>query len=180
MNTRVPRRRFLFLLPATLFFAGLAPAQVQTAPITEPRGAQSAGRPARKGADAITTQKTKCMKILTVEGAALFVPHRWTLNPDAKETLDVLGPMIVKVGKRPAEISAETSAADSDDENRDVAHRRAITVRTWLINHHFVPNDISMEEYNPDKPVALPGQTPSLNQRERNNGLISVIIDTCP
>lgn len=119
------------------------------------------------------------MALLSVNGDALFAPHRWTLNANAAETLDVLGPMIVEIGKRPAEIFAETSAADSDAENRDVAHRRAMTVRTWLINHRYVPGDITIEEYNPNKPVAPPGKAPSPRERARNNGSVSVIIDTC-
>ena len=163
--------------------AAIALAQVQTAPITEPRGAEheAAGPPIAKGAAAIRKVHTKCMTFLNVNADALFTPHRWTLNADAAETLDVLGPMIIRLGHHPVKIFAETSAADSDSENRDVSHRRALTVRTWLINHGFAPADTVIGEFNPDKPVAPPGKTivsPS-SERPRNNGVVKVIVNAC-
>ncbi len=134
-----------------------------------------------KGAAAITQSHAKCLASLEVNADALFAPHRWTLNPDAPETLDALGVLIAKTGKYPATIFAETSAADSDDENRDVAHRRALTVRTWLANHGLASADTDIEQFNPDKPVAPPGKiafSPG-TERPRNNGMVQVILNTC-
>ncbi|HZP22814.1 MAG TPA: OmpA family protein [Terriglobales bacterium] len=133
-----------------------------------------------KGAAAITTTRSKCTTRLSVNADALFQPHRWTLNPDAPETLDALGPKIVQAGKYPAHIVAYTDASDSEAENRDVSQRRALTVRTWLINHRFVPDDISIQKDNPDKPVAPAEKSTSRDERPHNNGLVSVIVDTCP
>jgi len=156
--------------------------QVQNAPVNEPRRASSeSATPVVKGAAAISQRREKCSTRLIVNADALFQAHRWTLNPDASRTLDVLGPMIAKAGKHPAQIFAETLAADSDEENRDVSHRRAVTVRTWLINHHFVGADTGVGESDPDKPVALAETTasPPGTERPRNNGLVKVVIDTC-
>ena len=132
--------RFLVSVLFVCLVPGTSLSQVQTGPIIEPRGAahEPAGPPAAKGAAAITKQQEKCSTRLIVNADALFAPHRWTLNHDASETLDVLGPMIVKGGKHPARILAETDSAELDSENRDVGQRRALTVRTWLVNHRFI------------------------------------------
>ncbi len=154
-------------------------AQVQTGPITEPRGQEERAAPVAKGAAAITQRDEKCLRRLIVNADALFKPHRWTLNPDASETLDVLGPMIVKAGAHPARIETYTSAADSQPENRDVAERRAITVRTWLVNHRF------LAEGTPTKGMAGGDKTPSTSKSRaraarQKNGTVEAIIETKP
>jgi len=159
--------------------ASLAQLQVQTGPITEPHGQDEPISAVAKGAAAITTTRSKCTTRLSVNADALFQPHRWTLNPDAPETLDALGPKIVQAGKYPAHIVAYTDASDSEAENRDVSQRRALTVRTWLINHRFVPDDIDIGEYNSDKPVAAAGKIAWRKQHARDNGSVSVVIDAC-
>jgi outer membrane protein OmpA-like peptidoglycan-associated protein len=167
---------------AVLAFALPGFAQVQTAPITEPRShEESSGAQVAKGAGAISEQSRNCSTRLIVNADALFAPHRWTLNPDAAETLDVLGPMILKRGKHPAELFAETYAADSDVENRSVGRQRAATVRTWLANHGFVDAGSAILEFDPEKPVPAPGKVVVSRPTEhpRDNGVVMVIIDTC-
>ena len=157
--------------------AALRADQVQTAPITEPRGAkqeQLASVP--KGAAAITEQRDKCSTRLIVNADALFVPHRWTLNPDAGQTLDVLGPMIVTAGKHPARMVSYTHISDSDDENRTVAEKRAITVRGWLLNHHFLPESTTAE---PSDRGPSPDLTSAHGKHQGENGAVEVIIDGC-
>ncbi len=179
MNIRVPCRRSLFLLPAALFFAGLAAAQVQTAPITEPRAQQEAPVPAvAKGAAAITQQRQSCSLRLVVNADALFAPHRWTLNPDASQTLDVLGPMVLKAGKHPVRIVAFTADSDSAPENEDVSHRRAITVRTWLLNHHMIPAMTPVAGFSSSGLGEQAAAAP-MNQRRQKNGTVEIIIETC-
>lgn len=182
-RTRAPLG-WLPVLAVSAIFCAAQSAQVQNAPVTEPRGAvhDRVSPPGAKGAAAITQSHAKCVASLEVDADALFAPHRWTLNPDAAETLDALGVLIAKTGKYPASIFAETSTADSDDENRDVAHRRAVTVRTWLANHSLAPADTDIAEFTPDKPVAPAGKiafSPG-TERQRNNGMVQVIIlNTC-
>lgn len=183
MNTRVPHRRSLFLLPLLLFFATAAAAQVETGPITEPRGAahELAGPPAAKGAAAITQQHEKCSTRLIVNADALFAPHRWTLNHDAAETLDVLGPMIVKGGHHPARILAETDSAELDSENRDVSQRRALTVRTWLVNHRFVGEGTQIEAAGSQGANTARNQAHSAEpvREPSKNGTVDVLVETC-
>jgi outer membrane protein OmpA-like peptidoglycan-associated protein len=169
------------LLLAGCFFImggvlGESSPQVQNAPVTEPRRAHEEKTQHSKGAMAITTSHSKCVTLLSVDPDALFQPHRWTLNPDADQTLDVLGPMILQAGKHPARIVAFTSASDSEAENRDVSQRRAITVRTWLVNHHFVPAGTPAEA-SPTKPDDGPA---AQNQKSHgDNGTLQVIVDSC-
>ncbi len=147
----------------------LALAQVQNAPVTEPRGEkQESASPAVKGAAAITEQDEKCSSRLVVGADALFVPHRWTLNHDASQTLDILGPLVAKAGKHPARIVAYTAVSDADAENRDVSQRRAISVRTWLVNHHFIAEGTPAE-----------GLGKGDSSGHQKNGSVEVVIDTC-
>jgi outer membrane protein OmpA-like peptidoglycan-associated protein len=183
MNTRVRYRRSLFLLSLALFFAAVAAAQVQTGPITEPRSAahEPAGPPVAKGAAAITRQQEKCSTRLIVNADALFAPHRWTLNHDASETLDVLGPMIVKAGKHPTRILAETDAAELDSENRDVSQRRALTVRTWLVNHRFIAEGTPIEAVGSKAANMARNQAQSAEpvREPSKNGTVDVLVGTC-
>lgn len=163
-----------FVLPAF--------AQVQNAPITEPRGhEESPGAQVVKGAAAISEQSRTCSTRLNVNADALFTPHRWTLNADGAQTLDALGPMIVKAGKHTVTIFAETSAADSDKENRDVSDRRAVTVRSWLTNHGFVAAGSAILEFDPEKPTSPPEKiaTSLATERPGKNGSVTIILDTC-
>ena len=171
----------LFLMAASLALAAAQSAQVQTGPITEPRGAshEPAGPPIAKGAAAITQQHEKCSTRLIVNADALFTPHRWTLNPDGGETLDVLGPLIAQAGKHPARIETYTAAADSDSENRDVAQRRAITVRSWLVNHQFLPEGTPVEGLSQPRLASKTGTRTWGTNRDQKNGTVDVVIDTC-
>ncbi len=92
-----------------------------------------------KGTQAIKQTDAKCSETLSVSADALFQPKRWTLNPDAGQTLDALGPMIAKAGKHPVRIESFTDFAGSDSYNQMLSEKRAITVRGWLVNHGFVP-----------------------------------------
>lgn len=150
-------------------------AQVQTGPIDEPRGAShEPAVPTAKGAAAIAQRHGKCSLELIVNADAVFQPNRWTLNPDAPQTLDTLGPLITKGGNHPAHIVAYTASSESDNENRDVSERRALTVRTWLVNHRFLPAATPIEVASPEKPPA------SLHfVGQQKNGVVEVVIDTC-
>jgi outer membrane protein OmpA-like peptidoglycan-associated protein len=171
------------VLPASV---AMQAGQVQTAPITEPRGQEEQSAPIVKGAKAVTEQHEKCATRLRVDADALFRPHRWTLNPDAWETLDVLGPMIAKAGKHPARIVAYTGAADSESENRDVSERRALTVRTWLVNNNFLPAGTPLEGVGAVREAA-PAESSSAHDSRRsspataehNNGSVDILMEIC-
>jgi outer membrane protein OmpA-like peptidoglycan-associated protein len=156
--------------------------QVQTGPVTEPRSAaHDTGPPIAKGAAAITQLNEKCSTRFVVNADALFGPRRWTLNHDASQTLDVLGPMIAKAGKHPASILVETDAADSETDNRNEGHRRALTVRTWLVNHHFSAEGTPIESTtgksaNPAQSDVKPTEQSAGRSK---NGMVEVLIHTC-
>jgi len=113
----------------------------QSAPVTEPRNAKPEDKvpPAVKGTQAISEQSTKCEERLVVNADALFVPGRWTFNPDAGETMDVLGAMIAKAGRHSARIEAYANSGGSESYNQTLAKNRAVTVRGWLVNNGYVP-----------------------------------------
>ncbi len=156
----------------------MSAAQVQTAPITEPRAQQEPAPAVAKGAAAITQLNEKCATQLVVNADALFTPHRWTLNADAAQTLDVLGSMIEKAGKHPVRITAFTAASDSAPENEDVSHRRAITVRSWLLNHQLVPPMTPVAGFSFSGLGEQAAAAPS-NRRRQKNGTVEIVIETC-
>ncbi len=156
---------------------------VQTAPINEPRAAQpkASGPPIVKGAGAIQQVDAKCSTTLTVADDALFQPRRWTLNPDASQTLNALGPMIAKAGKHPVRIESFTDAAGSDSYTQMLSEKRAITVRGWLVNHGYVPEGTPIEglgQRNPVAPNTRPDGSDDPEGRQKNRR-IEIVIDTC-
>ncbi len=151
---------------------------MQTAPVLEPRGQQEPAPTVAKGAAAITQLHGKCSTQLIVNADALFGPHRWTLNHDAGQTLDALGPMITQVGKHPARIDAYTGAAESVAENQDVSQRRALTVRTWLVNHQFLPAATPIAGFSSSGP-SQGAASSSDKQRRQKNGTVEVVIRAC-
>ena len=156
---------------------------VQTAPINEPRAAQPkpSGPPIVKGAGAIQQVDAKCSTTLTVADDALFQPRRWTLNPDAGQTLNALGPMIAKAGKHPVRIESFTDSAGSDSYSQMLSEKRAITVRGWLVNHGYVPEGTPIEglgRRNPVAPNSKPDGSDDPEGRQKNRR-IEIVIDTC-
>lgn len=144
--------------------------EVQPAPIDEPRSAEHkpTGPPIPKGIQAITQTEANCSTELTVNADALFKPGRWTLNYDAAPTLDALGPLITKAGKHPVRITAFSGSDDSEKDNQIVAEKRALTVRTWLRNHGFIPDGTPMEGIGKFATGAKGSKEP-----------IEITIDTC-
>ncbi|MGA2903212.1 MAG: OmpA family protein [Candidatus Korobacteraceae bacterium] len=171
--------------------------EVQTGPIDEPRGAQQepTGPPVVKGIQAIVQREAKCSKRLIINTDALFAPGRWTLNSEAVETLDALAPLIVKAGKHPVRIEAFTQSAASDRDNQIVAEKRAITLRGWLRNHGYVPENTPVEGIGkhsgapPNTATAVTTKTAVGRDSARegaderdgalNDQRVEVLIDTC-
>jgi outer membrane protein OmpA-like peptidoglycan-associated protein len=151
------------------------PGQVQTGPIDEPRSAEPRpGGPAiAKGAQAISRQAAKCSSRLMVKADALFRPRRWTLNPDAAQTLDILGPMIAKAGNHSVRIEAYTDSGGAD--SQAVAEKRAITVRGWLVNHGFVAEGTTATGFANSGEAVANAEAGDNAKNER----VEVVIDTC-
>ena len=149
---------------------------VQTGPIDEPRGAEKepTGPAIAKGKQAITQINAKCSTTLSVSADALFKANRWTLNPDAVETMDVLGPLMAKAGKHPVRIDSFT---DSDDQT--VSEKRAITMRGWLVNHGYVAEGTPVEGFGKRNPVAPKPEDSDHPEGRQKNRRVDIVIDTC-
>jgi outer membrane protein OmpA-like peptidoglycan-associated protein len=159
--------RLLLVTAHTTILCAAVSAQVQTAPVTEPRGQEEAAPVVAKGSAAITRHSDKCSTRLVVDADALFKPHRWTLNANASQTLDALGPMLPLVYQQPPSVSTYTAGSDSETENRDVGQRRAMTVRTWLVNHKFLPEATTAQASDDVSP-------------KQKNGVVAIVFKTCP
>jgi outer membrane protein OmpA-like peptidoglycan-associated protein len=186
--------RFARIALASILFVGASvacalpqtqPSQdaVQTAPIDEPRAAEHkpTGPPIAKGAEAIKRVDAKCTETLSVSADALFKARRWTLNPDAGQTMNALGPMIAKAGKHPTRIESFTDSAGSDSYTQMLSEKRAITVRGWLVNHGYVPEGTPIEGLGQRNPVASNTKPDGSDDPEgrQKNRRIEIVIDTC-
>ena len=145
---------------------------VQTGPVDEPRTAEPAApsKKIAKGKAAITKTTSKCSTRLIVDSEALFKPGRWTFNPDAGETMDVLAPMIKQAGKRPITIQSYAGSADGEGA-LSVSESRAITVRGWLVNHGLIPADTPAEGTDASPATDATKSSP--------NGRVEIVIATC-
>ena len=156
---------------------------VQTGPIDEPRGTEEkpSGPPIAKGIQAIKQVNARCVVTFSVAADALFQVKRWTLNPDAGQTMDALGPLFAKAGKHPVRIESFTDSAGSDGYNQMLSEKRAITVRGWLVNHGFVPEGTPIEGFGQRNPVAPNTKTDGSDNPEgrQKNRRVDIVIDTC-
>ncbi len=156
---------------------------MQTGPVTEPRDAphKPSGPPPPKGMAAIKQHQAKCSKTISVAANALFGPSRWTLQPDAATTLDVLGPLMAQAGKHPVRIESFLTSAYSDADNQSISEKRAITVRGWLINHGFVPEGTPVEGVGKHDPIVRENKSEGTEEAPSSpeKGRVDVVMDTC-
>jgi len=160
-----------------------SPQAVQTGPIDEPRGGETSpsGPPIVKGKQAIRQIVGKCSTTISVNVSALFETNRWTLNPDAAQTMDILGPMIAKAGKHPVRIASFTGSTHPDNDDLSVSQKRALTVRGWLVNHGYVVEGTPVEGFgkrNPAAPNSKPDGSDNSEGRQKNRR-VDIMIDTC-
>ncbi len=135
-----------------------------------------------KGIQAIHAEKSACEERLTTVADALFDFNKATLNPDAEQTLAVLGPQIAQRGKHPLVFEGHTDAIGSDAHNQTLSEQRATTVRDWLASHGFVPAATPIKGYGKKRPVA-PNTKPDGSDDpagRQKNRRVEVVIKTCP
>ena len=140
-----------------------APARAQQYQIQQPKGPwQTPGQIQQpkgpwqvpKGIQAIKTTAKPCGKTYTVNADALFAFDRYTLSPDAQETLSVLGPMLEKSAGQAIHIDGYTDAIGSDSYNMTLSEERAKAVRDWLASHGYVSPTTPYAGHGKVDPVA--------------------------
>jgi outer membrane protein OmpA-like peptidoglycan-associated protein len=152
-------------------------------PIQQPQGPwQTPGDiQVPKGIQAIHAQKSQCEERLTTVADALFDFDKATLNPDAEQTLSVLGPQIAQRGKHPVTVEGHTDSIGTDAHNQALSERRAATVRDWLAAHGYVPASTPIRGYGKKRPVA-PNTRPDGRDDpagRQKNRRVEVVIQTC-
>jgi outer membrane protein OmpA-like peptidoglycan-associated protein len=135
-----------------------------------------------KGIQAIHASKAPCEERLTTVADALFDFDKATLNPDAEQTLAVLGPQIAQRGKHPIVIEGHTDAIGTDAHNQALSEARATAVRTWLAAHGYLPPATPIRGYGKRQPIA-PNTKPDGSDDplgRQKNRRVEVVIKTCP
>ena len=133
------------------------------------------------GIQAVRVETEHCERRLSVGADALFAFDKWTLTPDAEETLVVVLPEIGKAGKHPISIEGHTDAKGSDEYNRVLSEKRASTVKQWLVTRGAVPPSARVVAYGETRPIA-PNQKPDGSddpEGRQKNRRVEVVIDTC-
>ena len=134
-----------------------------------------------KGIQAIKVEDAQCARRFTVGADVLFAFDKWTLTPDATETLTALGPLLQKEGRHPARIEGHTDAIGSDEYNQRLSTQRARTVQEWLVAHTYLPSSTAIQGYGKKRPVA-PNTHPDGSDDpagRQKNRRVEVVIDTC-
>ena len=134
-----------------------------------------------KGLQAITVEDATCVRRFTVSADVLFAFDKWTLTPDAEETLGALGPILQKEGRHPARIEGHTDAIGSDEYNQRLSAQRAHAVQEWLVAHTYLPASTAIQGYGKKRPVAPNTNSDSSDNPagRQKNRRVEVVIDTC-
>jgi len=134
-----------------------------------------------RGIQAVRLEVERCERRLEVGADALFAFDEWTLTPQAEETLVVLVPEIEKAGRHPVSIEGHTDGKGTDDYNKTLSEKRALTVKEWLVGHGAVAAQSPVVAYGESRPV-VPNEKPDGSDdpagRQRNRR-VEVVIDTC-
>jgi outer membrane protein OmpA-like peptidoglycan-associated protein len=107
-----------------------------------------------KGIQAIKTTTQPCGKKYTVGADALFAFDKYSLSPDAVQTLSVLGPILKKAANQPIRIAGYTDSVGSVEYNVMLSRERAKAVRDWLAAHGYVPASTPDVGYGKADPIA--------------------------
>jgi outer membrane protein OmpA-like peptidoglycan-associated protein len=134
-----------------------------------------------KGIQAIKREDAGCQHRLNVSADALFAFDKSDLNPDAEETLNVLGPETTELGSHPASIEGHTDSIGSAEYNQRLSERRADAVKGWLVSHKILPESTPTKGYGKTRPVApntKPDGSDSPLGRQKNRR-VDVVVDSC-
>lgn len=148
------------------------PGEIQTpGEIQVPRGIQAVR----------VVETARCERRLSVGADALFEFDRWTLSPQAEETLIILLPELEKAGKHPVSIEGHTDAKGADAYNDSLSEKRARTVKQWLVTRRAVPEDATVAAYGERKPIAPNARPDGSDDPEgrQKNRRVELVIDTC-
>lgn len=134
-----------------------------------------------KGLKAITQYSTNCERRMVVGCDTLFEFDKATLNKDAEETLNALGPLLAKYANHPVTFEGHTDALGSDSYNQSLSEQRACAVKDWLVTHKYVNSMAYTRGLGKKRPIAPNFQkdgsdNPSGRQKNRR---VEVVINTC-
>lgn len=156
---------------------------MKTGDIQKPGEIQKAGEiQIPRGMKAITQKSEDCNHRFTVGSDTLFEFDKATLNSTALETLDVLKPLITKLGPHPIKVEGHTDGKGTDDYNQSLSERRAERVKNWLLENHICPaTGISVEGYGKKRPVARNANPDGSDnpQGRALNRRVEIVVDTC-
>ena len=136
-----------------------------------------------KGIRAIKTQEAKCEQRMTIVSDALFEFDKSTLNKDAEQTLEALGPLLKqKAGKHPVTVEGHTDSVGNDSYNQSLSENRAKAVHDWLMAKSFLTAAVSKTagfgKKRPVAPNAKPDGSDDPEGRQKNRR-VDVVVNTC-
>jgi outer membrane protein OmpA-like peptidoglycan-associated protein len=131
---------------------------------------------------AITQAPSPCSQRFTVGADALFEFDKSTLNSFAKETLNALKPLLVKLGSHPVKVEGHTDSKGTDQYNQTLSEKRAEQVKNWLIENGVASTAaISTKGFGSLRPVARNANPDGSDNPEgrAKNRRVEIVVDTC-
>ena len=97
-----------------------------------------------------------------------FDYNKSTIRPSAHAVLDTVGRLLTKWPGLEIEIAGHTDSRGSDKYNHDLSHRRAQSVRAYLLEHfpQFAPTQLTAKGHGESEPL-VPNTSPANMQLNR-------------
>jgi len=159
-----------------------------TGPLQKPGAVQQSGSIEKAGAlqiprgiKAISQSQSTCQHRYIIGADALFDFDKSELNGRARETLDALGPLLLRESSHPIRIEGHTDGIGTAEYNQKLSERRSDSVDKWLIENHFLTSVATTCGYGKTRPVA-PNKNPDGSDNpmgRQKNRRVEIIVDTC-
>ena len=92
--------------------------------------------------------------VITLSGSVLFATGKWELLPIAQQRLDEVATALKDQGYQKILVEGHTDSRGSHSMNMELSHKRADSVRSYLVSRGIEAGKITSIGIGPDRPVA--------------------------
>jgi outer membrane protein OmpA-like peptidoglycan-associated protein len=124
---------------------------------------------------------TETEKEVTIDLSSdiLFDFNKWSIRPDASKALTAVETILSKHPKADINLEGHTDSVGSDQYNKDLSMKRALSVREWFIENSDIParrfKPIGLGEARPVAPNAHPDGSDNPEGRQKNRRVTIVV-----
>ncbi len=115
----------------------------------------------------LAVEESETQLSLSLSGDVLFDTGEATLKTDARDKLRQVGTVLAAYPEGQVQIRGYTDSRGSEEQNRELAEKRALAVKTWLMNQSGVQEErITIRALGEENPAAT-NETASGRQQNR-------------